>query len=324
MYVQDDLDILLLSEENAALYNEELQLPPFQMPNDDYGKSRTIHIASLRSVYTAKEGRIRGQHYHLHPEFVETDKAGLEYTFLCASCKTSIDMGGIPKHSIASGVDFGDFRHLGLAAPNLFELALISSIRHYHHVVKIQPNSGHHGSRSDYSRSQMKGHSILFEHDAPKIAALMLMMKSSQSESSQEILRDILTIHFVGPEEDIDRLAKMMSGSSTIIARSYVIYQWLLVLHHTNFLYHADPCLPTFEQLKELIPQWNKTLVESAIQISNTHSFNVEKLIGDDTANVRSKLQETPTPDAEKGRPMPDMSLSFSYVTAPKENRESK
>jgi hypothetical protein len=98
-----------------------------------------------------------------------------------------------------------------LAAPNLFELALISRIWHYHHVIKIQPNSGHHGSRSDYSRLQMKGHSILFGHDAPKISALMLMMKSSQSESFRETLRDILTIHFVGPEEEMDRLAKMLS-----------------------------------------------------------------------------------------------------------------
>jgi hypothetical protein len=52
------------------------------MPVDNYGNSRTIHIASLQSVYTAKEGRIRGQRYRLHPEFVEIDKAGLEYTFL--------------------------------------------------------------------------------------------------------------------------------------------------------------------------------------------------------------------------------------------------
>jgi hypothetical protein len=140
-------------------------------------------------------------------------------------------MGGIPKHSIASGVDFfGDSRCLGLAAPNLFELALILCIQHYHHIVKIQPNSGHHGSRSDYSRSQMKGHSIIFEHDAPKIAALMLMMKSSQLESSLETLHDILTIHFVGPEEEMDSLAKTGSASHFFFVDPKPIQKCLFLL----------------------------------------------------------------------------------------------
>jgi hypothetical protein len=65
--------------------NDELQLPPLQMPVDDYSNSRTVHIASLRSVCTAKEGRLRGQHYHLYPQFVETDKGNTKALY----CKWS-------------------------------------------------------------------------------------------------------------------------------------------------------------------------------------------------------------------------------------------
>jgi hypothetical protein len=107
---------------------------------------------------------------NLHPEFVHKDKGQNEFTFLCHHCKTSaVDGEKIPSRSIASGVDFGDYHRIGLTAPNAYEVAMLARIRHYHNVVKIQPNGGN-GSRSDYSRSKIKGHSILFEHDAPQLA----------------------------------------------------------------------------------------------------------------------------------------------------------
>ena len=42
-----------------------------------------------------------------------------------------------------------------------YEVAMLARIRHYHNVIKIQPN-GAASSRADYSRSKIKGHSILF------------------------------------------------------------------------------------------------------------------------------------------------------------------
>jgi hypothetical protein len=55
MYVQYDLDILLLSEEKEAIYKDELQSPPLQIPVNDVHPAKAGRIVnSTTSEYTTQ------------------------------------------------------------------------------------------------------------------------------------------------------------------------------------------------------------------------------------------------------------------------------
>jgi hypothetical protein len=141
----------------------------------------------------------------------------LPFSVIIAKQASAVDAEQIPSRSIASGVDFGDYHHIGLTAPNAYEVAMLARIQHYHNVVKIQTNGGA-SSRADYSRSKIKGHSILFEHDAPQLASLALMFQNETNDSIKETLSDYITLHFVGPEDELDKLAMDSFGSNAISA----------------------------------------------------------------------------------------------------------
>ena len=284
----DLLDVLTLSELQLQKLDDLRELPHLKIAVDDIGTTKDVDLSKLPSVYIREDGCTI---LNLHPEFVHKDDGQNECTFLCLQCKTSaVDGEKIPSRSIASGVDFGDYHRIGLTTPNAYEVAMLARIRHYHNVVKIQPNGGA-SSRADYSRSRIKGHSILFEHDAPQLANLALMFQNETNEAIKESLSDYITLHFVGPENELDKLAMDTFGSSAISARAFVIHQWLSVLQRVNKYYKDDAPVPTLESLQVVMEECNKNIVASAIRISDRASLNTEQLIGDDVARVRTQEQ---------------------------------
>ena len=73
----------------------------------------------IKSYYKSDELRC---YYHLHPELVDVDNAGNEYTFLCPRCYKFHKNNTCYKLSIAAGVDFGNYYRIdGLIEPNLYE-----------------------------------------------------------------------------------------------------------------------------------------------------------------------------------------------------------
>ena len=64
-----------------------------------------------------------------------------------------------PPFSIASGLDFGDFRRLGLPQLTMVERLIISKVRHFHNVMKVQSNHSC-SHRSDGTMNKIKAHSI--------------------------------------------------------------------------------------------------------------------------------------------------------------------
>ena len=93
---------------------------------------------------------------------------------------------------------------------------IIAKIRHFHNVVKIQ---GNHqvGGRSDCTKSQLRAHSILFRHNAPELASVILLQKQMEVldySKIKDIFHYYITIQLVGPEgttENIGRLAKLQT-----------------------------------------------------------------------------------------------------------------
>ena len=77
--------------------------------------------------------------------------------------------------SVAAGIDFGDYRRIGLQKPNAMESLIIAKVRHYHSVVKIQTNTTKAG-RTDFTNSKTRTNHILFRHDAPVLASLNILL----------------------------------------------------------------------------------------------------------------------------------------------------
>lgn len=81
-----------------------------------------------------------------------------------------------PEYSIAGGIDFGNPNRLGLEPTSIAKNKILVKYRHFHNVVKVQ--SYHEvGKCSDYTKCQLRGHNILFCHDAPVVAHLSLMIR---------------------------------------------------------------------------------------------------------------------------------------------------
>jgi hypothetical protein len=101
---------------------------------------------------------------------------------------------------------------------------MISYVRHYYNIIKIESNSR---TLREHQQSALKGCSIMFEQDAPQVVTNLL---------SPETINSNVLLHFVGYTGEFDSLYKktMQTKSADVFGRSWVIYQWLCVLHVIN------------------------------------------------------------------------------------------
>ena len=168
------LSILKLFQEQQLTWKTQEQITSICLPIDSNENNGLFHPYRMRSVYTSKDGTC----YHLHPEFVDN---ATEEAWLCQNCATAVSSqdtekskgGGnygsqdclkmkIPYLSIASGVDFGDSRRIGLTPLNTTERAILARVRQYSFVAKIfVMRKG--------ERKVTKGHFISFDHNAPQV-----------------------------------------------------------------------------------------------------------------------------------------------------------
>ena len=237
--------------------------------------------------------RSNPKYFHLHPELVEEfagDDGRRDFRArLCRSCyKFSPDgKGKAPVRSVASGVDFGSPNRVGLVRLTPRERQVISPVRHYHCDVIIESNTGR---QRELSHSALKGHSVLFDHDCPRVVKKLL---------SEEYINDSIEIHFVGPDGEYDHLAKKALGSAHVSARPFAVYQWLSVLREVNVMYSDVDALPkfdvstrrmspSFEEATELIDKCNKSLVDNATKIATDEKTVKETSVArDDIRGVR-------------------------------------
>ena len=113
-----------------------------------------IYFLEVKSVYTSTTNN-RQKNYYLHPGFVDINNDGDEETTLCNPCFNNIEKKLIPSLSIANGVDFGNYNIINLTKPNVFEKTILSKVRLYYKIIKIQSNSN---GRNDYTHSKLRSH----------------------------------------------------------------------------------------------------------------------------------------------------------------------
>jgi hypothetical protein len=131
-----------------------------------------------------------------------------------------VEKGKTPELYIAGENDFGNCRRLQhLQYPDLRGQLVLVQVRSLQVTVKMSSNSR---GQQNYTLNRLKGHAILFLHDAPQLVKSLI--------ADVDYLENILKLHFVDEEGQFDRLAKEAFGTTTILARQYVIKHWLLVL----------------------------------------------------------------------------------------------
>lgn len=287
----DELGVLQMDEDQAEMVASEhgasLHLPVSEV------EWKTVYLHQLRSYYQSRTGAV----YHLHPEFVDED----EGIAVCKDCCRDIRKGKVPPLSIAGGIDFGDLHRLGLTRPNAYELALISKVRLYFKVIKIASNSG---DRNDYTHSKLRGHMICFDAKSPEITANLL---------KKHRMKDLIKIHFTGPDGEIDGLAAYTHGSSTLLGRAWVVYQWIAVLKCVNPFYAACD-LPPFDVVKDYVQEENEELVKTALISTEETDLVREAAIGDDVACIRSTLNQDHLNSGTREWTMEGPHLSSAFV----------
>ena len=166
-----------------------------------------------------------GRYYHVHPELVE-QYDNHEYTRVCPTCNKyptkKVEKSPL---SIANGIDFGSYRRIKeMVEPNLHEQLILSQIRLFQTIVRVSPNNG----QRNYLRHNIKANAIMFIHDGPERAC---------EEINNHSFDNYLKLFFVDEEGHADRLAKKVFKTTTILARKYVVKQWLILLNKMNYWY---------------------------------------------------------------------------------------
>ena len=305
-YPVSQLTLLKLKPTEMDRWNDEKNADPLQIPTDRVGVWRSVHLSRLRSIYESEDGA-----YHLHPELVDEEGR----VFLCKECSAKIGNGVIPELSLANGIEFGFFHRLGLTMPNFMEQMIIARVRLYRKVIKVQKRN--HGS-NEGGHSSLRSHCIVFGHDAPMVAS---------GAVNPHDLKDVLTLHLMGVNRDeVDRLMIQTTGSSVLIARPFVIYQWLLVLKECNDRYEGIN-LEDYEHFEETISTVNSHLHDNVIETRDDQAMRRDEIITDDIAAVRIQDHEIPREPvnepgpAESNESVPiNVSTSFVSNNAPNEN----
>ena len=306
-------DCVKLSEEQTSDFNKAKAEPPVPVYSDSSHNVKHVHLWKAKSVYEHREENGDITCYHLHPELVETDD-GIAKTCVCPACYKSVFENGQPaKFSIARGVDFGSYFRLGLTPPNITERIILAKVRNYQTRVKLQSSTLHSDSSNrneSFDRARLRGHVILFPHDAPTVAKNILC--------DLKDIPDLIRLFCIGSEGKTDNMMNRMYQTSAIAGRGYVIHQWLTVLGKINILYnHGISDVPDITQLERYVSQVNQTVREQACQVNDADKVMFERTIGSDTAQARlsNSHQHEERNNSEHGE-QGDVSFQYSMVSS--------
>ena len=153
-------------------------------------------------------------------------------------------------------------------------------------IVKIQ-NNQRHNTRSNFTGQKIRSHVILFPHDAPKIASTALILCNQITNPNEEqldlLLDDLIQfdLNFVCPNNEMDFTMQQTMNTTTLAARSYVLYQWLSCL---QFL------ILTIERISTCL---NQKLKERGFQLSDKQSLRFENVLGDDVAQQATHVHDS-------------------------------
>ena len=298
----EDLGILELTKEETEEHRARISEPIYNptLPCDDIGGTKLFQLWKLYGIYPQVPNA--EEYYHLHPEFVkniscqdEEDKEGdrddgddgdgdsCMAAMLCDQCHGSIKGGKLPAYSLANGVDHGVAHRIGLEPLSVIELHIISLVRTYIQIIKIETNTGR---QRDHTQSALRGNCIHFPHDSPSVLCKVLEVDNMASD---------ICIQFAGSKGEYDHLFKRLHDmdSAHVMGRAYNLYTWYSVLRVVNRLYEDEPEPPALSELQRRLKEVNRTLVDDAIKTFDDALVENRMIQSDDVAQIRTTSQST-------------------------------
>jgi len=258
-----------------------------KIPIDDQWNTKTVEIWKAKSVFVQTSANHSSSSYwHLHPELVDSDADGCLSTLLCPTCNGRITKGRLPFYSIANGIDFGFYHRLGLTLPNLHEQLILSRSRLFFATMKVSSNT--YGIVNHDIHSRFKCHAVIFPHDAPNVASYMFNpdIFGPQGLLESDSLKVLLRMFLLDPKGDPDRLSRDIYGTALIMARPWVIAQWLLVLKWLHPFY-KDLDVSKIKEVEHVIQHINSRLQANAINVTDPNIIEYEQSLGADIAEVQ-------------------------------------
>ena len=273
------LQPLMMTEEQQHEFTQLKAKGGIEVPLEMGADKTTLEpwkVASVVPVPTCPGNEAGDKCMHLHPEAVETDNDFSLHTRICPVCMDYLNgkkRGGnkIPPMSVAAGVDFGCYRRAGLPELTLHEELILARVRLYFASVKLTSNTGDKVNQN--TRSAVKGNAILFQHDSLEVVSKII---------DKEVLKKQLHLHMVDPSKNSDEMMKKMLKTTTLLARPWVLFQWIAVLREVNPYYKDIMLNLEWDKMRKEIESLNKEIVDSADIIADHHAVHWEKALGSD------------------------------------------
>lgn len=286
-----ELSVLKYEEMDEYLLQKNKQHPPIVVPANASGDQMVLHKEDFYSRYRSP---LHGN-YHLHPELVQQDDNGCEFVYVCPTCHSCLTgkkkkkpNPKIPPLSIAAGIDFGNYMRANLEPPNLHETVILSLNRLIFATVKISSNcSGH----VNFTRNKVRFNAVLFTHDALNVAIDTL---NKDEMFTVERMKDTLKLYLLGPDGRLDSLTRLAFGRHDLLARPWVLYQWINVCKAVNPEYKDVPDL-SYGLLHRNVTEANDYIRENMTTINDNQTLRFETGLGSDVAKVQSDEVSDPT-----------------------------
>jgi hypothetical protein len=168
---------------------------------------------------------------------------------------------------------------------------IFSPVRGFQMVLKLSENNTI--SRTNRSRSQLRGHFVLFKHDANQVA--------SKNVLAMNTWRDAFHIQFFCRENKKDHLMELTRRTSLVSGRAYVIVQYLKVFELVGREGLDGIAKVDFKELKSQLDQFKDNVIRTASVIEHKNSLAyLQDNMGADVANVRSTVI-SPLTNSDRG-----------------------
>jgi len=276
------LEPLKYTDDEKKAYRDAQEMLGLQVPHDGEGHFMRLHAWKVISVY---ENMFDDNLYHLHPELVDVDEAGIESIRICPTCLSKLKAKEKPPLSIAAGIDFGYYRRVkDLEMPNLHESIILSLNEVVHVTIKISSNRRGH---VNFGLNRLKAHVILWPQTSVSSSLADL---NPTIVFDQEFLKKHSSVkyYFLDPTgKQFDHMTQMAFSSPVFLPRPWVLYQWFILLFkvHRWYTIYSFPGYPEFEQMMQAVIT---DIRNSAIRLDNANDLQLEDAIGSDVAQVQS------------------------------------
>ena len=254
----------------------------------DAETKKRVNAWDIKSFYVAHDGH----YYHLHPELVGPEDDDEEVLHLCCDCyrdtkdKTTKKII-LPPNSIAAGTDFGWYKRIGLVAPNLHEQNILSFTRLYLCVYKMKSNKI--GRVNHNVMNPINGHSVLFAHNAPTVAARSLGDKIDILDP-ESLYRDYV-MQFLDEKGKFDFLYNKVSGSTSVFARWWELVSLMRVFHVTSSEVFENVNIPSEAEAERILGGSKETILKESVYLEGAAVNQMDSAIGSDVAGVAQDIR---------------------------------